>query len=41
MDTVFRAAIEAEEEAVLNSLAAADAVTGYQGYQVHALSELI
>lgn len=41
MDTVFRAAIEAEEEAVLNSLAAADAVTGYQGYQVHALSELL
>lgn len=31
MDEPFRAVIEAEEEAVLNSLAAADTVVGYQG----------
>lgn len=31
MDLPFRAVIEAEEEAVLNSLAAADTVTGYTG----------
>lgn len=31
MDLPFRAVIEAEEEAILNSLAAADTVTGYTG----------
>lgn len=31
MDLAFRAVIEAEEEAVLNSLTAADTVTGYKG----------
>lgn len=31
MDLAFRAVIEAEEEAVLNSLVAADTVTGYKG----------
>lgn len=31
MDSVFRAAIEAEEEAVLNSMASADTVKGYTG----------
>ncbi|MDY4969950.1 MAG: P1 family peptidase [Lachnospiraceae bacterium] len=37
MDIPFRAVIEAEEEAVLNSLAAADSVTGYTGETCHAL----
>lgn len=31
MDLAFRAAIEAEEEAVLNSMVAADTVKGYTG----------
>ena len=37
MDFPFRAVIEAEEEAILNSLAAADSVTGYTGETCHAL----
>ena len=31
MDLAFRAVIEAEEEAVLNSMVAADTVIGYKG----------
>ena len=37
MDLPFRAVIEAEEEAVLNSLAAADTVAGYTGTVCHSL----
>lgn len=37
MDLPFRAVIEAEEEAILNSLAAADSVTGYKGNVCHGL----
>ena len=37
MDLPFRAVIEAEEEAILNSLAASDSVTGYTGETCHAL----
>ncbi|MCI7099744.1 MAG: P1 family peptidase [Lachnospiraceae bacterium] len=37
MDIPFRAVIEAEEEAILNSLAAADSVTGYTEETCHAL----
>ena len=41
LDIPFRAAAEATEEAVLNSLAAADTVTGYQGLTVYALEEFL
>lgn len=37
MDLPFRAVIEAEEEAVLNSLAAADTVIGYDGKVCHSI----
>ena len=37
MDLAFHAVIEAEEEAVLNSMIAADTVVGYTGETRHAL----
>lgn len=41
LDIPFRAAAEATEEAVLNSLAAAHTVTGYQDLTVYALEEFL
>lgn len=41
MNLAFRAVIEAEEEAVLNSLAAADTVTGYTGETRYSLRPYI
>ena len=41
LDIPFRAAAEATEEAVLNSLAAAHSVTGYGGLTIHALEDLL
>lgn len=41
LDIPFRAAAEATEEAVLNSLAAAHTVTGYGGLTIHALEDLL
>ena len=41
LDIPFRAAAEATEEAVLNSLAAAHTVTGYQGLTVYGLEEFL
>lgn len=37
IDVVFRAVIEAEEEAILNSMIAADTVTGYTGKKCYSL----
>ena len=37
MDIVFRAVIEAEEEAILNSMIAADTVAGYTGKDCYSL----
>ena len=41
LDIPFRAAAEATEEAVLNSLAAAHTVTGYGGLTIYALEDLL
>jgi len=41
LDDVFRAAAEATEEAILNAMCEAEAVTGYSGYTRHALSEYL
>lgn len=41
MDTVFRGTAEAVEEAVLNSMTAADAVTGYSGTVRRSLNEFL
>lgn len=41
MDRVFRGAVEAVEEAVLNSMTAADAVTGYSGTVRRSLREFL
>ena len=41
MDLPFRAVIEAEEEAVLNSMAAADTVVGYNGETRYALDPFL
>lgn len=41
IDFAFRAAAEAEEEAVLNSMAAAEEVTGYSGIKKFALGDLL
>lgn len=38
MDIPFRAVVEAEEEAILNSMAAADTVTGYNGETRYSLN---
>lgn len=40
LETAFRAAAEATEEAVLNSLAMAETTTGYRGNVKHSLTEL-
>lgn len=37
MDRLFKAAIEATEEAILNALTAAETMTGFRGHTVHAL----
>jgi D-aminopeptidase len=37
LDVIFEAVIEATEEAIINSLFAAETVTGYKGYYVEAL----
>jgi D-aminopeptidase len=37
LDVIFEAVIEATEEAIINSLFAAETVTGYKGYKVEAL----
>ena len=41
MDLPFQAVIEAEEEAVLNSMIAADTVIGYTGDVRYGLGELL
>ena len=41
MDRVFRAVAEATEEAVLNSMAAANSVTGYQGHRRESITEYL
>ena len=41
LDIPFRAAAEATEEAVLNSLASAHTVTGYGGLTIYALEDLL
>ena len=39
MDPLFEATVQATEEAILNALCAAEAVTGYQGNVAHAITD--